>query len=212
MGYKTLAKKKDSPVLPKKIAIAERRRLAMELRVQGGTFVEIAEALREVEGVAPSYSDELARQDVHHALRKLQGETMALAEQHVHLELARFDAMTAAIWGRAMKGDGFAFDRLLQVSDRRVRLLQSLGMVAKEPPAPAPQVTINAPLGNVAMGGQTVTQALTHEVQAILNMAPDDLQDFILQTSQATHALGGVVSPMNDPLALPAPEAPHGES
>lgn len=172
----------------KKVVIAERRRMALQLRTQGGTFDQIAERLREVEGISPKYSSELARLDVRAELANVRATNAALAEDLLHLELERFDALTAVLWPKAVKGDQFAVDRLLSISDRRMRLL---GLIAPTP------IMINAQGGNVAIGGtqQNLTLQQQQEMQQIAGMSPDDLTEYITSLAASNAAIAGLLAP-----------------
>ena len=95
---------------------AERRRRAIELRLAGATYEQIAETL--------GYSSRAAAYvDIDRALRA------ALAEQHQeadmlrHQELARIDTLQRSVWDAAMQGDLRAVDVALRCIDRRCRLL-----------------------------------------------------------------------------------------
>lgn len=107
----------------KKIELAERRRLAVTLRKQGGTFRQIAEQLRKVDGVSENYSQSDAYKDVVHELRRLEEEQAEDVLTLRRLELERLDEMWSALWGPFKKGDYAAFDRLVTVMNQRGRYL-----------------------------------------------------------------------------------------
>jgi orotate phosphoribosyltransferase-like protein len=44
-------------------------------------------------------------------------------EEYRHVELARLDALQAALWDQAMTGDTRSADAILRIIDRRIRLL-----------------------------------------------------------------------------------------
>lgn len=106
-----------------KIGIAERRAMALELRKAGGSYRQIAETLLGEEGIPKGYSPQLAHKDVTDELIRLREQSAETAVQVLDLELARLDAMTAAIWPQAEKGDQFAIDRVLKIQDRRAKYL-----------------------------------------------------------------------------------------
>ena len=107
----------------------ERRRRAVELRLAGATYAQIAARL---DWSGPSG----AHQEVARALRA--GESGA--DQLRELELARLDVLQAAVWPRAVAGRLEAVDAVLSIMRRRARLL---GLVA---PRVAPQRIERLPL------------------------------------------------------------------
>lgn len=60
---------------------------------------------------------------------------LPVAEAH-RLELERLDALQSALWPEAMRGKHLAVDRILQISERRARLL---GLDEYRPPEEKPQ-------------------------------------------------------------------------
>lgn len=93
-------------------AAARRAARALELRLAGATYRDIAEAL----DIAVS----TAHADVAHALADI---PRAEADALRALECRRLDALQAACWGPALDGDLAAVDRVLRIIDRRARLL-----------------------------------------------------------------------------------------
>lgn len=75
--------------------------------------------------------------DVLAAIRRVlqQEHHLPVAEAH-RLELERLDALQAALWPEAMKGKHLAVDRILQISERRARLL---GLDEYRPPEEKPK-------------------------------------------------------------------------
>ena len=94
--------------------INRRERIAriFRLRLQGLSLKQIAAAL--------GISLQLVAKIIDEALTEVVVES---AEQHRKLELARLDAMWAAIYERAMAGDLACIDRLLAIQARRAKLL-----------------------------------------------------------------------------------------
>lgn len=109
-------------------ALATRRAAALDLRKQGGSYREIAAAIREaaaqgdLPGATPDYNESAAYGDVQAELRRLREQNQELAEDVRDLEVQRLDALLAVAWPKAMNGDLFAFDRVLKVSESRRRL------------------------------------------------------------------------------------------
>lgn len=96
---------------PATIEAAERKARALRLRKQGKTFEEIGGEL--------GISRQSAHKLVSSALKALPAEPAA---ELAALELERLDAMTAAVWPRAIAGDLPAVDRALRISERRAKL------------------------------------------------------------------------------------------
>lgn len=164
---------------PKQIALLDRRRMALELRIQGGSYTQIAEAMRKQPGVSAKYNASLAFKDIQDALEELHKRTADLAQQHVTLELERMDALIAILWPKAERGDYFAIDKIMQLSQQRLKLL---GLVT-----PAPITVLS---GNVAIGGtqQNLTQNTYHTLES------DDLDSTIQQLTTSIAALAAVGS------------------
>jgi hypothetical protein len=106
----------------KKLTIAERRALAISLRKQGGNYREIAETLREQDGVSPKYDQSQAYDDVMFELRRLKELSKADAELVLTLEQERLTSLFFVCYEKAQKGDLYAVDRCLAISDKLVRL------------------------------------------------------------------------------------------
>jgi predicted transcriptional regulator len=102
-----------SKATPARIAIAERECAALELRKAGKTFDEIARALGYSErgGAAKAVG------------RALDATIRERADELRKLEAERLDALTAALWPRAMDGDLKSVDRVLSIMERRAKLL-----------------------------------------------------------------------------------------
>jgi len=126
-----------SKTAPIRLAVAERRRLAVELRKQGGTLEEIAEQLRGVEGVSPKYGAPLVQKDIKHELARLQAQTSEITAELRQLELERLDDLWKVYFAKAKKGDYAAADRCFVILDKRARLMPSM-----YPPAPPSTVRL----------------------------------------------------------------------
>ena len=96
-----------------KLAIRERQKTALELRLAGKTFREIAA--------------ELGYQSPHGAFDAVGGAlkevTREPAEDLRKMELQRLDALHAALWPAAIKGDPVSVAGCLRVSESRRKLL-----------------------------------------------------------------------------------------
>lgn len=120
-----------SKTAPIRLKVAERRRLAVELRKQGGTLEEIAEQLRGVEGVSPKYGAPLVQKDIKAELARLQDQTSEITAELRQLELERLDDLWKVYYAKAKKGDYAAADRCFVILDKRAKLMPSM-----YPPAP----------------------------------------------------------------------------
>ncbi len=105
-----------------KIAIAERRKMALDLRKQGGSYRQIAETLREVEGVSNRYNAKNAQLDVTEMLRQLNQDNKETAGIVKRLELERLDELWQAHWPNAVAGDPVSTQTILRLMERRARL------------------------------------------------------------------------------------------
>lgn len=105
----------------KTIALAERRAMALALRKQGGSYREIADVLRQQEGVSPKYNESQAHADVQAALKFIADKLADDAGAVRRLELERLEELHAVYWPRAIEGDVFSLDRVLTIMDRRAR-------------------------------------------------------------------------------------------
>ncbi len=97
----------------RKITFVERAARALTLRRNGATYDEIAQSL----GLSHRSN---ARRLVESAISEIIREP---AEEVRALELARMDAIHAALWPAASTGHLPSIDRLLRVCERRARLL-----------------------------------------------------------------------------------------
>lgn len=92
---------------------AWRRARAVELATQGHTYEEIASEV--------GYAN---RGTAYKVVRKTLDENVAHAvEEHREIEVARLNALQAAVWERAMAGDVEAVDAVLKIVVARVKLL-----------------------------------------------------------------------------------------
>lgn len=105
----------NSPTAPRRVTAAERRKQAVLMRQAGATYEAIGEKL----GISP----QAAHKTVDKALTKTQRETSEAADKVRQIELSRLDAMQAALWLSAVKGNHGAVDRILRIMERRARYL-----------------------------------------------------------------------------------------
>ncbi|TQF04770.1 hypothetical protein E6W39_24255 [Kitasatospora acidiphila] len=111
MGRKP-ANRRDAHQVP----VIERRRAAVELRIQGKSWQEIADLL--------GYDSKgTACNDVRRALQKAVQALAVPMEEYRQLELDRLDKMQDALWPKVLEGDTKAVDTTLRLMDRRAKLL-----------------------------------------------------------------------------------------
>ncbi len=105
-----------------KIKLANRRRLALELRKGGVSYRDIADAIRK-ELNLEHYGAGLAHRDVMTELDEIKKTCSETAEKVRDMELQRLDELTHLLWEKVQAQDYQAVDRLLRVMDRRAKLL-----------------------------------------------------------------------------------------
>lgn len=115
--------KPPNPAAPEKLAVADRRLMALGLRRQGGSYRQIAGQLSKQPGVSPRYNEAQAFKDVMAALQRLNDKMAEEAAAVRTLELERLDELFAVYYGKAKLGDYAALDRCLHLMDRRARYL-----------------------------------------------------------------------------------------
>jgi hypothetical protein len=113
-----------------RVAAAERRTKALELRKQGKSFGQI--------GAEMGVSEQRAHALVTQELQRLNQHRSEEAAAVCRLEVERLDEMFAGLWAQARQGDGPAIDRALAIMARRAKLL---GLEAAEKHQVSGQVT-----------------------------------------------------------------------
>ena len=113
----------DNPGSAKKITIAERRTLALDLRKEGWTYEQIGQHVQaEHEGVSDKYGATQAYRDVMAELGKVNKQNQDKAAELRALESERLNEIVATFYPRAINGDYGAADRVFGAHDRLVRL------------------------------------------------------------------------------------------
>lgn len=109
--------------------LAARRAVVVSLRLQGGSFRDIAQQLlmlpeedRARYGVTESYCEVHAYRDCMAELKRLNKQAQEGIGEVKRLELERLDALLASWWERA-QADPIAFDKVLTVMGQRARYL-----------------------------------------------------------------------------------------
>jgi len=96
-----------------RLTAVERQRRALELRISGATYVEIADAL----GYGGPSS---AHKAVKTALRKTLQEP---ADDLREIEVARMDVMLQSLWPKVLAGSARSVEVAIKVLERRAKLL-----------------------------------------------------------------------------------------
>ena len=126
---------------PKRARLTERRRRALELRMKGLTFSEIA---RQV-GCA-------SRSGAYEAVRAALDLDAGVANDEFRkLHLARLEALLQAVWDTAARGKLGAIDRALKVLDREAKLsgLDLLRQPEERPEELPVKAYINFPMDDI---------------------------------------------------------------
>lgn len=127
---------------------------ALDLRIAGGNYRQIAKALKISVGSAHAYVTE--------GLEQLRNSNAESFEQLRQMEVARLDAMLVPLW--AKKDQPRVADTILRLSERRARLLGlDVGKTGDEPPPPPPStmpaaihITLVAADGTKLTGSGTI--------------------------------------------------------
>jgi hypothetical protein len=106
-----------------KAKLALRRYYALELRIQGGSFRQIAQQIASMPEFSDDYCEAMAYRDVHIALAELAKETQEKALHLRQLELQRLESLIPTLMQASKRGDWAALDRLLNVIQMRIRLM-----------------------------------------------------------------------------------------
>lgn len=137
-------KRKHNKNSASKIKLLLRQTAAMKLRLMGASYRKIASRLKDLKLADNSYSEGLAYRDIDEGVKRLQDEQKELAENNLRLDLDRLDELMLAIWdravppvdpdtGTALPADLVAQTGILQILDRRERLLNYKSLHAEKP-------------------------------------------------------------------------------
>lgn len=98
---------------------------AMQYRIRGNSYTEVAEAMRADPDVlvSPKYDARAAYFDVQGYLNELRSAVQDNLIDFVDLEAQRLDALTNAFWESAMAGDVRAGRMVLDIMERRAKML-----------------------------------------------------------------------------------------
>ena len=104
--------------------IEKRRQSAIFLRLQGGSYDDIAETLR-AEGLAGErYDARAAIDDVRKVLEKTRSQSFEETHEMRMINLMRIDRMIAALMEYALKGDIVAINHVMKLMDHQAKLVQ----------------------------------------------------------------------------------------
>ena len=125
----------------KRALVKERRRRALELRMKGQSFSDIAS---QVGYASPSGAYKAVR-------AALQAEALATVAEVRQIHTARLEKVLGAIWDAVCRGELRAIDRALRVLDREAKLL---GLDRPTQPAEPPEelpvkAYINFPMDDI---------------------------------------------------------------
>lgn len=104
----------NSPTRPHRVLAAERREKAVAMRIGGATYEQIGKHL----GVTKA----TVYRTILEALKQNAAQVAESAAELREIEAQRLDALQAALWSDAMKGDEQKVDRILRVMARRAAL------------------------------------------------------------------------------------------
>jgi len=108
------------------VATAERRAHVLRLRRAGYTYREVAERTAEhfhAERLPSGWDERYAAKDVRRELKRLRDENTERTEQVREIEAGRLDDLQSALWDDALDGDAQAVRQVLNVMQRRARLM-----------------------------------------------------------------------------------------
>jgi hypothetical protein len=119
-----------------RIARAKRGAEALELRLAGLSYAEIGRRM----GVSPQRAFTLVSEE----LARINAKRAEAAAEVTRIELERLDRLLAAVWPQAESGELPAVDRVLQIMQRRARLL-GIDLADRAPAAvgPGAQLVLN---------------------------------------------------------------------
>ncbi len=107
----------------RKLEIENRRRVALEMRMSGLNYEDVATQIRIRFPEEANYSRQRAWEDVEALLELTRTENQELAQAAIQLELVRLDQLWSIAHASLMQGELKAIDILLKVSAARCALL-----------------------------------------------------------------------------------------
>jgi len=116
---------RNQQTTPARLTAAQKRQKALQFRLAGYTYEQIAEVI--------GGSKQGAYKHVAKALATIDDDTRAYAEQVRQLEVARNERLLAAVWADALKGNLKAVERAMQLAKR---ITQVQGAEAPQKVAP----------------------------------------------------------------------------
>ena len=114
--------------------MALRRQMAVDLRLQGGSYRLIAETMRGQQGVSASYSEGAAHGDVQTELDRVKGHMLDSADRIKTRQLLQIQEMFAAVYPYAKQGDVASLDRCMKLLHYEAELLGLFPQAEKAQP------------------------------------------------------------------------------
>lgn len=114
---------KESPHSTRRVRAAVREKMAVELRIGGHTYAQIALKIAESEGAEKPVSTVSIHKMIKRSFTRLREHTDIVTADLRQMELERLDVLLQGLWADAKDGDKAAVHQTLAVLDRRYRLL-----------------------------------------------------------------------------------------
>ena len=104
-----------------KLNARTKEKIALDLRLAGATYEQIADHVHDKESGEKLYSSKsVAWKAIDRAVKAIPAESAIRVKD---LELQRLDVALMAIWPAVRRGDTFSIDRMLAIMNRRARYL-----------------------------------------------------------------------------------------
>lgn len=113
-------RKANARVSNKQLTLTARRALVVELRKKFMSYEDIAAKLvkqygaKGEHGITEAYNKSMAFKDFKEALAELNRENSEVVEEQRDLDLERIDAILKPQFSKAVRGDGAAYDRVME--------------------------------------------------------------------------------------------------
>jgi hypothetical protein len=118
------------------IVLAKRRKMAVTLKIQGGTYRQIADRISQIEGMPPKYSEAQAYRDVQAELKRCNEELKEDVAELRSYEKLLLDYCQSKLMGSVKLGDVYAIDRVVRIAESRRRLMGTDRPVKVAPTTP----------------------------------------------------------------------------
>lgn len=97
--------------------------MALEMRKAGGSYRQIAEKMRQIDGVSDKYSEAQAHRDINEELDRLNAENQQTARQVQRVQLEQLNDLWARYYPNALRGDIASLQAAMGIFDRIGRLV-----------------------------------------------------------------------------------------